>query len=80
MPQTERKIFFRYHQYFGNIDPLKFGDAVEFEMTGDQRTGKQISSSVCKITTQLGEDMPRSFSRCQGLGDASSCQSKQVTK
>ncbi|GFU06628.1 hypothetical protein NPIL_585831 [Nephila pilipes] len=44
-----------FNQYSDHINHLKFGDAVEFEMTYGQRTGKPTASPVCKITLQEGE-------------------------
>ncbi|GBN55284.1 Cold shock domain-containing protein E1 [Araneus ventricosus] len=55
--ERQARLFFHYSQYSGNIEHLKLGDAVEFEMTYDRRTGKPIASSVCKITFDVGEVM-----------------------
>jgi cold shock CspA family protein len=53
--ERQARLFFHYSQYSGNIEHLKLGDAVEFEMTYDRRTGKPIASAVCKITPEVGE-------------------------
>ncbi|XP_054718885.1 LOW QUALITY PROTEIN: cold shock domain-containing protein E1-like [Uloborus diversus] len=53
--ERQARLFFHYSQYSGNIEHLKLGDAVEFEMTYDRRTGKPIASAVCKITSEVGE-------------------------
>lgn len=53
--ERQARLFFHYSQFSGNIEHLKLGDAVEFEMTYDRRTGKPIASSVCKITPEVGE-------------------------
>ena len=45
------RLFFHYSQFTGNIDHLKLGDPVEFEMTYDRRTGKPIASYVVKISS-----------------------------
>ncbi|GFY76667.1 cold shock domain-containing protein E1 [Trichonephila inaurata madagascariensis] len=55
--ERQARLFFHYSQYSGNIEHLKLGDAVEFEMTYDRRTGKPIASSVCKITPEVCEIM-----------------------
>ncbi|GIY87981.1 cold shock domain-containing protein E1, partial [Caerostris darwini] len=55
--ERQARLFFHYSQYSGNIEHLKLGDAVEFEMTYDRRTGKPIASTVCKITSEVGEVM-----------------------
>ncbi|KAF4530784.1 hypothetical protein B566_EDAN018405, partial [Ephemera danica] len=41
------------HQFNGNIEHLKIGDPVEFEMTYDRRTGKPIASAVSKIAPEV---------------------------
>ena len=46
----QARLFFHFSQFDGNIEHLKIGDRVEFEMTYDPRTGKPIASSVSKIT------------------------------
>jgi cold shock CspA family protein len=50
--ERQARLFFHYSQYSGNIEHLKLGDPVEFEMTYDRRTGKPIASTVVKITSE----------------------------
>jgi cold shock CspA family protein len=46
-------LFFHFSQFGGNIEHLKIGDPVEFEMTYDKRTGKPIASQVSKIAPEV---------------------------
>ena len=46
-------LFFHFSQFDGNIEHLKIGDPVEFEMTYDRRTGKPIASAVSKIAPEV---------------------------
>lgn len=46
-------MFFHFSQFTGNIEHLKIGDPVEFEMTYDRRTGKPIASAVTKIAPEV---------------------------
>ncbi|XP_015783849.1 cold shock domain-containing protein E1 isoform X1 [Tetranychus urticae] len=57
--ERQARLFFHYSQFKGNIDHLKLGDPVEFEMTYDRRTGKPIASMVVKISSEafLGEEL-----------------------
>ncbi|XP_053210633.1 cold shock domain-containing protein E1-like [Panonychus citri] len=57
--ERQARLFFHYSQFKGNIDHLKLGDPVEFEMTYDRRTGKPIASVVVKICSEafLGEEL-----------------------
>jgi len=50
--ERQARLFFHYSQFNGNIEHLRLGDPVEFEMTYDRRTGKPIASSVIKITSE----------------------------
>lgn len=47
--ERQARLFFHFSQFSGNIEHLKIGDPVEFEMTYDRRTGKPIASIVSKI-------------------------------
>lgn len=38
--ERQARLFFHFSQFGGNIEHLKIGDPVEFEMTYDRRTGK----------------------------------------
>ncbi|TRY73990.1 hypothetical protein TCAL_05535 [Tigriopus californicus] len=49
----QARLFFHFSQFDGNIEHLKIGDPVEFEMTYDRRTGKPIASSVSKIAPDV---------------------------
>uniref|UniRef100_T1JCJ5 Cold shock domain-containing protein E1 n=1 Tax=Strigamia maritima TaxID=126957 RepID=T1JCJ5_STRMM len=51
--ERQARLFFHYSQFDGNIEHLKIGDPVEFEMTYDRRTGKPIASSVLKISPEV---------------------------
>ncbi|XP_039763660.1 cold shock domain-containing protein E1 isoform X2 [Pararge aegeria] len=51
--ERQARLFFHFSQFGGNIDHLKIGDPVEFEMTYDRRTGKPIASSVTKIAPEV---------------------------
>lgn len=50
--ERQARLFFHYSQFKGNIEHLKLGDPVEFEMTYDRRTGKPIASGVLKISSE----------------------------
>ncbi|XP_076170073.1 cold shock domain-containing Unr isoform X2 [Ptiloglossa arizonensis] len=49
----QARLFFHFSQFSGNIEHLKIGDPVEFEMTYDRRTGKPIASTVSKISPDV---------------------------
>jgi cold shock CspA family protein len=49
----QARLFFHFSQFNGNIEHLKIGDPVEFEMTYDRRTGKPIASAVTKIAPEV---------------------------
>lgn len=49
----QARLFFHFSQFDGNIEHLKIGDPVEFEMTYDRRTGKPIASMVSKIAPEV---------------------------
>uniref|UniRef100_A0A4D5R9V6 Cold shock domain-containing protein E1 n=1 Tax=Scolopendra viridis TaxID=118503 RepID=A0A4D5R9V6_SCOVI len=51
--ERQARLFFHYTQFEGNIEHLKIGDPVEFEMTYDRRTGKPIASNVLKISSEV---------------------------
>ncbi|XP_023294423.2 cold shock domain-containing protein E1 [Lucilia cuprina] len=51
--ERQARLFFHFSQFSGNIDHLKIGDPVEFEMTYDRRTGKPIASQVSKIAPEV---------------------------
>lgn len=49
--ERQARLFFHFSQYLGNVEHLKVGDAVEYEMSYDRRTGKPIAISIRKITS-----------------------------
>lgn len=51
--ERQARLFFHCSQFEGNIEYLKIGDPVEFEMTYDRRTGKPIASNVIKISPEV---------------------------
>jgi cold shock CspA family protein len=51
--ERQARLFFHFSQFNGNIEHLKIGDPVEFEMTYDRRTGKPIASAVTKIAPEV---------------------------
>lgn len=51
--ERQARLFFHFSQFSGNIEHLKIGDPVEFEMTYDRRTGKPIASIVTKIAPEV---------------------------
>ncbi|CAG0884398.1 unnamed protein product [Darwinula stevensoni] len=51
--ERQARLFFHFSQFDGNIEHLKIGDPVEFEMTYDRRTGKPIASAVTKISSDV---------------------------
>ncbi|GJQ87988.1 Unr [Trypoxylus dichotomus] len=51
--ERQARLFFHFSQFSGNIEHLKIGDPVEFEMTYDRRTGKPIASAVTKISPEV---------------------------
>lgn len=51
--ERQARLFFHFSQFSGNIEHLKIGDPVEFEMTYDRRTGKPIASFVSKIAPEV---------------------------
>uniref|UniRef100_A0A6B0VF51 Cold shock domain-containing protein e1 n=1 Tax=Ixodes ricinus TaxID=34613 RepID=A0A6B0VF51_IXORI len=48
----QARLFFHYSQFSGNIEHLRLGDPVEFEMTYDRKSGKPIASCVVKISLE----------------------------
>lgn len=42
--ERQARLFFHFSQFSGNIEHLKIGDPVEFEMTYDRRTGNYLFS------------------------------------
>ncbi|XP_074640508.1 cold shock domain-containing protein E1-like [Tubulanus polymorphus] len=47
--ERESRLFFHYSEYSGNIDTIKIGDSVEFQMCTDRKTGKPVACSIVKL-------------------------------
>ncbi|XP_077530803.1 cold shock domain-containing Unr isoform X2 [Haemaphysalis longicornis] len=50
--ERSARLFFHYSQFSGNIEHLRIGDPVEFEMTNDRKSGKPVASAVVKISSE----------------------------
>ncbi|XP_070383409.1 RNA-binding protein Unr-like isoform X2 [Dermacentor albipictus] len=50
--ERSARLFFHYSQFTGNIEHLRIGDPVEFEMTNDRKSGKPVASAVVKISSE----------------------------
>ncbi|ETE67472.1 Cold shock domain-containing protein E1, partial [Ophiophagus hannah] len=50
--ERQARLFFHSSQYNGNLQELKVGDDVEFEVSSDRRTGKPIAIKLVKIKTE----------------------------
>ncbi|MEE6493244.1 hypothetical protein FKM82_016775 [Ascaphus truei] len=51
--ERQARLFFHCSQYNGNLQELKVGDDVEFEVSSDRRTGKPIAVKLVKIKTEI---------------------------
>ncbi|XP_053572481.1 cold shock domain-containing protein E1 [Bombina bombina] len=51
--ERQARLFFRCSQYNGNLQELKVGDDVEFEVSSDRRTGKPIAVKLVKIKLEI---------------------------
>ncbi|XP_077151094.1 cold shock domain-containing protein E1 isoform X5 [Ranitomeya variabilis] len=51
--ERQARLFFHCSQYNGNLQELKVGDDVEFEVSSDRRTGKPIAVKLLKIKTEI---------------------------
>ncbi|GFR76349.1 cold shock domain-containing protein E1, partial [Elysia marginata] len=49
----DARLFFHFSEYSGNIEALKIGEAVEFQMSFDRRTGKPVAVGVIKVDSAL---------------------------
>ncbi|XP_041351705.1 cold shock domain-containing protein E1-like [Gigantopelta aegis] len=47
------RLFFHFSEYGGNLDDIKIGDAMEFQMSYDRRTGKPIAVSVIRVDSSM---------------------------
>jgi cold shock CspA family protein len=62
--ERQARLFFHFSQFYGNIEHLKIGDPVEFEVTYDPSSGKLIASFVSKIAPEVVRSM-RQYSSFQ---------------
>ncbi|KAA0714099.1 Cold shock domain-containing protein E1 N-ras upstream gene protein [Triplophysa tibetana] len=51
--ERQARLFFHCSQYNGNLQELKIGDDVEFEVSSDRRTGKPIAVKLVKIKAEM---------------------------
>uniref|UniRef100_A0A3Q2XRU7 Cold shock domain-containing protein E1 n=1 Tax=Hippocampus comes TaxID=109280 RepID=A0A3Q2XRU7_HIPCM len=51
--ERQARLFFHCSQYCGNLEDLKIGDDVEFEVSSDRRTGKPIAVKLLKIKPEV---------------------------
>ncbi|AWP09286.1 putative cold shock domain-containing protein E1 isoform 4 [Scophthalmus maximus] len=51
--ERQDRLFFHCSQYNGNLQELKIGDDVEFEVSSDRRTGKPIAVKLLKIKPEV---------------------------
>ncbi|XP_070964053.1 cold shock domain-containing protein E1-like isoform X46 [Oncorhynchus clarkii lewisi] len=51
--ERQARLFFHCSQYNGNLQELKIGDDVEFEVSSDRRTGKPIAVKLLKIKPEV---------------------------
>ncbi|XP_036622049.1 cold shock domain-containing protein E1 isoform X4 [Trichosurus vulpecula] len=51
--ERQARLFFHCSQYNGNLQELKVGDDVEFEVSSDRRTGKPIAVKLVKIKPEI---------------------------
>ncbi|XP_076859748.1 cold shock domain-containing protein E1 isoform X4 [Brachyhypopomus gauderio] len=51
--ERQDRLFFHCSQYNGNLQELKIGDDVEFEVSSDRRTGKPIAVKLVKIKAEV---------------------------
>uniref|UniRef100_A0A8C5A8X4 Cold shock domain-containing protein E1 n=1 Tax=Gadus morhua TaxID=8049 RepID=A0A8C5A8X4_GADMO len=51
--ERQARLFFHCSQYNGNLQELKIGDDVEFEVSADRRTGKPIAVKLVKIKPEV---------------------------
>ncbi|KAM5202379.1 cold shock domain-containing protein E1 isoform 1-T3 [Hipposideros larvatus] len=54
--ERQARLFFHCSQYNGNLQDLKVGDDVEFEVSSDRRTGKPIAVKLVKIKPETPEE------------------------
>lgn len=49
----DARLFFHYSEFNGNVETLKIGEAVEFQMSYDRRTGKPVAVGVVKVDPSM---------------------------
>lgn len=49
--ERDSRLFFHFSEYGDDINMVKIGDPVEFQMTYDRRTGKPIASSIVLLNS-----------------------------
>lgn len=49
----DARLFFHYSEYQGDIDAMKVGDAVEFQMSYDRRSGRPVACNLVKVDASL---------------------------
>ncbi|XP_036894759.1 cold shock domain-containing protein E1 isoform X2 [Sturnira hondurensis] len=54
--ERQARLFFHCSQYNGNLQDLKVGDDVEFEVSSDRRTGKPIAIKLVKIKQEIAPE------------------------
>ena len=65
--ERQARLFFHFSQFNGNPDHLIVGDAVDFELTYDKRTGKPIARLVAKIGSEAFKGEELSLERVSGF-------------
>lgn len=49
----EARLFFHYSEFQGDVDTLKIGDAVEFQMSYDRRSGRPVACQMIRVDPSL---------------------------
>lgn len=49
----EARLFFHYSEFNGDADTLKIGDAVEFQMSYDRRSGRPVACDLVRVDPSL---------------------------
>jgi len=49
----EARLFFHYSEYQGDIETLNPGDAMEFQMSYDRRSGRPVACHLVKVDPSL---------------------------
>jgi len=51
--EREARLFFHYSEFQGDIETIKVGDAVEFQMSYDRRSGRPIACNLMTVDPSL---------------------------